>query len=79
MIMCGVYLTYSAYFLSADFDTIYIVMNCLVSMMYAGLIYVYISNTVEQMDQCRQYLLEDVADDQNVMKQSLELKIKMLK
>lgn len=44
MIMGGVYLTYSAYFLSVDFVTIYYIMNGIMSLMYAGLGYVYVRN-----------------------------------
>lgn len=39
MIMGGVYLTYSAYFLSQDFDTIFIIMNCVLSVLYALMMY----------------------------------------
>jgi len=37
MILGGVYLTYSAYFLSFDFNTIYLVMNFVMVAVYLGL------------------------------------------
>ncbi len=58
MIMGGVYLTYSAYFLSVDFVTIYIIMNGIMVMLYAALGYVYIRNSRENISLCNSYLLE---------------------
>lgn len=41
MIMGGVYLTYSAFFLSVDFDTIYTVMNIILLLLYLALGFTY--------------------------------------
>jgi hypothetical protein len=37
MIMGGVYLAYSAYFLSLDFSLVYTIMNIIMVILYAGL------------------------------------------
>jgi len=41
MIMGGVYLAYSAYFLSLDFKTIFVVMNVIMTVMYLLLGFTY--------------------------------------
>ncbi len=37
MIMGGVYLAYSAYFLSLDFSVVYTIMNIIMVLLYTGL------------------------------------------
>jgi uncharacterized membrane protein SirB2 len=52
MIMGGVYLAYSAYFLSLDFSTIYMIMNIVLLIMYVVLGVTYIRNCWENMNVC---------------------------
>lgn len=49
MIMGGVYLTYSAYFLSVDFATIFMIMNFFMVLVYGALGYVYFKNAKENI------------------------------
>jgi hypothetical protein len=56
MIMGGVYLMYSAFFLSIDFYTIFIIMNVCMVLLYAGLGYVYARNCIENYHNCSHYL-----------------------
>jgi hypothetical protein len=58
MIMGGVYLTYSAYFLSVDFTTIYMIMNFVMVLVYGSLGYVYYTNARENIRLCNSYLRE---------------------
>ena len=44
MIMGAVYLLYSAYFLSVDFASIYMIMSIIISLLYLGLAYVFTLN-----------------------------------
>lgn len=74
MIMGGVYLTYSAYFLSVDFYTIYVVMNCAMVLLYGGLGYVYGKNCLENIGICNTYLTNMVDEEENIMKASLVVK-----
>jgi len=52
MIMGGVYLAYSAYFLSLDFETIYMIMNITLLILYIVLGVTYIRNCWANMDTC---------------------------
>lgn len=74
MIMGGVYLMYSAYFLSVDFYTIYIIMNTCMVLLYGGLGYVYAKNCMENYKSVSTYLDNMVDDEENIMKESLLLK-----
>lgn len=78
MIMGGVYLTYSAYFLSVDFNTIFIIMNCVMVIVYGALAYVYIRNSRENVSLCNSYLNEMRAGEPNIMRDSLLIKKNML-
>ena len=55
MILGGVYLTYSAYFLSIDFYTVYMVMNFVMVVIYGGLGITFFRNCKENMNLCRSY------------------------
>lgn len=79
MIMGGVYLTYSAYFLSVDFETIYIIMNCVMVALYGGLAYVYARNSLENISLCNSYINEMVDGEANIMRDSLLIKRTMLR
>lgn len=79
MILGGVYLTYSAYFLSVDFNTIYLVMNFVMVVVYLGLGISFYRNCRDNMNLCKHYLLELADDQENVMQECLKLKFKILK
>lgn len=79
MIMGGVYLSYSAYFLSVDFRVIYIIMNVLMSILYASLGVIFIKNCVENIKLCESYLAEMVNGEANIMQDSLQVKKTMIK
>lgn len=79
MIMGGVYLTYSAYFLSVDFSTIYAIMNTCMVLLYGGLGYVYAKNCLENYRTCSTYVDNMVDGEENIMRESLILKKQMLK
>lgn len=52
MIMGGVYLAYSAYFLSLDFNTIFLIMNVALLILYVVLGVTYVRNCWENMKTC---------------------------
>jgi hypothetical protein len=56
--MGGVYLTYSAYFLSVDFSTIYMIMNFVMVIVYGSLAYVYFKNARDNIRLCNSYIQE---------------------
>jgi uncharacterized membrane protein SirB2 len=58
MIMGGVYLAYSAYFLSLDFATIYLIMNVCLLVMYVVLGVTYLRNCWENMNICQKFIDE---------------------
>lgn len=69
---------YSAFFLSVDFYTIFIIMNVCMVLLYAGLGYVYARNCIENYHNCSQYLQTMEDDQQNIMRDSLVVKKNML-
>jgi hypothetical protein len=79
MIMGGVYLAYSAYFLSVDFITIYFIMNFTMVGLYSMLAYTYAKNSWTQKKVCDQYLNNMMDEQENIMRDSLEIKSNMLK
>jgi len=86
MIMGGVYLAYSAYFLSIDFDTIYMIMNICLLLLYLILGITYLRNCWENMATCQKFIDEQVLnneeDDGNemgVIMVSLSIKMTMLR
>ena len=78
MIMGGVYLSYSAYFLSLDFKTIFTVMNIIMTCVYLALAVTYGRNCFANMKRVKAYLTE-MGRDENIMRESLEIKYTMLK
>jgi hypothetical protein len=79
MIMGGVYLTYSAYFLSVDFINIYYIMNVTMVGLYGGLGYTFGKNCLENSRLCSGYINEMVEGEPNIMNDSLVLKRRMIK
>jgi len=77
--MGGVYLTYSAYFLSVDFINIYYIMNVAMVCLYGGLGYVFGKNCTSNIRLCSGYIDEMVEGEPNIMHDSLVLKRRMLK
>jgi len=77
--MGGVYLTYSAYFLSVDFNTIYIIMNCVMVILFGALAYVYVRNSRENISLCNSYINEMQNGEANIMRDSLLIKRTMLR
>ena len=56
MIMGAVYLVYSAYFLSLEFETIFMSMNFVLAFMYALLAFTYTRNNLANMKRVTQYI-----------------------
>jgi len=79
MIMGGVYLTYSAYFLSIDFYIIYYIMNGVMVLLYGALGYTFCYNSLYNYYLCQNYLNDMREENENIMQQSLILKSYMLK
>lgn len=79
MIMGGVYLSYSAYFLSVDFRVIYVIMNVLMTVLYLSLGIIFIKNCRENIKLCQSYLIEMVEGEANVMRDSLMVKKTMMR
>jgi len=79
MIMGGVYLTYSAYFLSVDFKVIYVIMNSLMVLLYGGLGYVYLRNCLENIGICNAYISNMQEGEENIMLDSLRVKKHIIK
>jgi hypothetical protein len=77
--MGGVYLAYSAYFLSVDFITIYFIMNFTMVGLYSALAYTYAKNSWQQKAVCDNYLEVMVDEENNIMRDSLVIKRNMLK
>ena len=80
MIMGGVYLTYSAYFLSLDFKTIFLIMNILILLVYLALAFTYYRNCRLNMDSIKTHLDEMAGEQEGVgLQASLLIKYNMLK
>ena len=76
MIMAAVYLLYSAYFLSIDFDSIYDIMSVLIAVLYAGLALSFTISNIKNKRKIKSYLAVLVeGQEENVMNQSLLIKI----
>ena len=69
MIMGGVYLAYSAYFLSIDFAIVYTVMNIIMVLLYLGLLLTFAKGCIRNIKNI----------DENIMRDSLLIKRTMLK
>jgi len=79
MIMGGVYLTYSAYFLSLDFSTIYTIMNVIMVLLYSGIGITYAKNCRDNIKRVQANLLIMRDNDENIMRDSLLIKKTMLR
>ena len=56
MLMGGVYLLYSAYFLSMDFSTILEIMSIVLSLMYLGLAYSFTMDNLKNRKKIRVHM-----------------------
>ena len=56
MLMGGVYLLYSAYFLSMDFSTILEIMSIILSLMYLGLAYSFTMDNLKNRKKIRVHM-----------------------
>lgn len=72
-------MTYSAYFLSLDFITIYIVMCIILTLVYLGLAFSYWRGCRANKRVIDNFLQEMGGDDNNLMRPSLEIKYTMLR
>ena len=77
--MGAVYLVYSAYFLSLEFQTIFMTMNLILAFMYACLAFTYTRNNISNMKRVATYLGMIEQNQENVMSESLRLKFYMIK
>ena len=68
IIMGGVYLTYSAYFLSLDFSTIYTIMNVIMVLLYSGIGITYAKNCRDNIKRVQANLLIMRDNDENIMR-----------
>jgi hypothetical protein len=74
MIMGGVYLAYSAYFLSIDFSVVYTVMNIIMVLLYSGLGWSYFRScraNIGKIDENLSFLRNN---NENIMQDSLIIK-----
>jgi hypothetical protein len=78
MIMGGVYLAYSAYFLSLDFTVVYTVMNIIMVLLYAGLGITYFRSCHANIKKIDTNLAFMARNEENIMKDSLLIKRSML-
>ena len=79
MIMGAVYLVYSAYFLSLEFETIFMTMNIVLALMYLCLGVTYTRNNVVNLKRVATYLQIIAGNQENVMTETLRLKFYMIK
>ena len=79
MIMGAVYLLYSAYFLSMDFDGIFRIMSITIATLYAALAYSFTINNVKNRKKIAGHMQMLDPNQENVMRQSFVLKNAMIK
>ena len=79
MIMGGVYLAYSAYFLSIDFQVVFTVMNVIMVLLYLGLMITYARGCIDKIKIIDENLAVMRENDENIMRDSLLIKRTMLK
>ena len=77
MIMGGIYLCYSAYFLSTDFEAIYVAMNIILLIVYLALAISFCRSSRNNMKLIAAHRTEEGVD--NIMQPSLRIKYTMLK
>lgn len=74
--MAAVYLLYSAYFLSLDFDSIYDILTVIIAVLYAALALSFTISNIKNKRKIQSYLaVLVVGQEENVMNQSLLIKI----
>ena len=76
--MGGVYLAYSAYFLSIDFSVVYTVMNIIMCLLFLGLgstFWISAKTNIKKIDNNLQFMRDN---DENIMRESLQIKRSML-
>lgn len=78
MIMGGVYLAYSAYFLSLDFKVVYTIMNIILVLLYVGLGLTYLRSCIFNIKKIDANLAFMARNDENIMRDSLVIKRSML-
>jgi len=78
MIMGGVYLAYSAYFLSLDFTVVYTIMNIIMVLLYGGLGITYFRSCLANIKRIDSNLAFMARNEENIMKDSLLIKRSML-
>lgn len=78
MIMGGVYLAYSAYFLSLDFSVVYTVMNIIMVLLYVGLGLTYFRSCMANIKKIDANLAFMARNEENIMRDSLVIKRSML-
>ena len=78
MIMGAVYLSYSAYFLSADFVGIKKFMRVIIVILYLGLGITNVKNLRENLITFRNYIAQNVRDNNLVMIPAMKLKFSIL-
>jgi len=79
MIMGAVYLLYSAYFLSQDFQSIYKIMSIIIAILYLGLAYSFTVNNVRNRKKIASHMQMLDPNQENVMRASFLLKTQMIK
>ena len=76
--MGGVYLSYSAYFLSIDFPVVFTIMNIVMVLLYLALGLTYGRSCLGNIKKIDENLAIMRDNDENIMKESLTIKRKML-
>ena len=79
MIMGAVYLLYSAYFLSVDFQSIYTIMSVIISILYLGLAYAFTVNNLKNRKRIAAHMQMLDPNQENVMREAFVMKSQMIK
>ena len=79
MIMGAVYLLYSAYFLSVDFQSIYTIMSVIISVLYLGLAYAFTVNNYKNRKRISAHMQMLDPNQENVMREAFVMKSQMIK
>ena len=79
MIMGAVYLLYSAYFLSVDFESIYNIMSIIIAILYLGLSYSFTVNNFKNGKRIKAHMQMLDPNQENIMRESFILKTYMIK
>ena len=79
MIMGAVYLLYSAYFLSVDFESIYNIMSIVIAILYLFLSYNFTINNYKNSKRIKAHMMMLDPNQENIMRQSFILKSTMIR